>query len=79
MRKVRCDGVSIAGKMVSLVRTCAPTDMGWDCRTGRTERGQEREVCYDTCNWNGCNPAAPTTLPALSVVAAALLTTALLL
>ncbi|XP_050722914.1 uncharacterized protein LOC127001789 [Eriocheir sinensis] len=58
-------------KMLSLVRTCAPTDMGWDCKTGRTKGGQEVEVCHDTCDWDGCNPA-PATLPALPLLASLL-------
>ncbi|XP_066971446.1 U-scoloptoxin(05)-Er1a-like [Macrobrachium rosenbergii] len=43
--------------LVSLVRTCGPTDMGWDCEKGRNDRGQVAEVCHDTCDWDGCNPA----------------------
>ncbi|KAK8743926.1 hypothetical protein OTU49_000918 [Cherax quadricarinatus] len=47
--------------LVSLVRTCAPTDMGWDCERGKTERGVVAEVCHDSCGWDGCNHAHATT------------------
>lgn len=66
-REPETKSVGVAGKMLSLVRTCAPTDMGWDCKTGRTKGGHEVEVCHDTCDWDGCNPA-PTILPALSLL-----------
>ncbi|KAK7069618.1 hypothetical protein SK128_008037 [Halocaridina rubra] len=41
--------------LVSLIRTCSPSDMGWDCEKGKNERGQIAEVCHDTCSWDGCN------------------------
>ncbi|ROT71341.1 hypothetical protein C7M84_010349 [Penaeus vannamei] len=44
-------------QLVSVVRTCAPADMGWDCKKGRTSRGHVPEVCHDTCYWDGCNHA----------------------
>lgn len=65
-------------KMLSLVRTCGPTDMGWDCERGRTKGGQQMEVCHDTCTWDGCNHAPSAPCSAL-VVATALLTSVLLL
>ncbi|XP_045112840.1 uncharacterized protein LOC123505519 [Portunus trituberculatus] len=66
-------------KMLSLVRTCAPTDMGWDCERGRTKGGHQMEVCHDTCTWDGCNHARSTAASALVVVTTALLTNVLLL
>ncbi|KAG7154010.1 uncharacterized protein LOC121856796 [Homarus americanus] len=53
--------------LVSLVRTCSPTDLGWDCEKGKTKRGQIAEVCHDSCTWDGCNHAhTPTaTTPSL--------------
>ncbi|XP_071531443.1 uncharacterized protein [Panulirus ornatus] len=50
-------------KLVSLVRTCGPTDMGWDCDVGQNEQGLPVKICHDTCSWHGCNHAhthAPT-------------------
>ncbi|XP_063597199.1 uncharacterized protein LOC134773886 [Penaeus indicus] len=59
-------------QLVSVVRTCAPSDMGWDCKKGRTSRGHVPEVCHDTCYWDGCNHAHALTptmlLPLLSTL-----------
>ncbi|MPC25217.1 hypothetical protein E2C01_018322 [Portunus trituberculatus] len=77
-RPVSCCQCDV-GKMLSLVRTCAPTDMGWDCERGRTKGGHQMEVCHDTCTWDGCNHARSTAASALVVVTTALLTNVLLL
>ncbi|XP_069173734.1 uncharacterized protein [Procambarus clarkii] len=54
--------------LVSLVRTCGPTDMGWDCEKGKTERGAVAEVCHDSCDWDGCNHAHTPTVQLLAVL-----------
>ncbi|KAK3862009.1 hypothetical protein Pcinc_032087 [Petrolisthes cinctipes] len=42
----------------SMVRSCAPGDMGTDCETGKTDQGEVIEVCHDTCDYDGCNDAS---------------------
>ncbi|CAL4146487.1 unnamed protein product [Meganyctiphanes norvegica] len=44
--------------LVSVVRSCSPLDMGWDCEKGKDASGQVAELCHDTCGWEGCNHAA---------------------
>ncbi|XP_076035631.1 uncharacterized protein LOC143021787 isoform X4 [Oratosquilla oratoria] len=44
--------------LVSVVRTCSPRDMGWDCEKGVRVTGEITEVCHESCNWDGCNSSS---------------------
>lgn len=41
--------------VMTVIRSCAPADMAWDCEVGPASTGLPVQVCHNTCRGHGCN------------------------